>query len=363
MPDCLGLTPLIAVHSGAGTYSTSRASTSKTHAVLKRALEAGIAALSNHNTSTDSVIAAITVLENDPCTNSGFGSNLTAIGTVECDAAVMHGGGAGAFGGVGAVSGVRNPVKVAARVMNAQIAGGVVGVLGRVRPMVVVGDGAVRGFGGVDEDKCHDSELVSEEALARWKRVLDLLEKERDGLLDGGAETGDEFEDTVGAVAVDCCGNIVAGVSSGGILFKTPGRVGEAALFGCGVWAQNVVDQRLHIHRPTALAKPEARGIQIGAGCSLTGTGEQIIRTLLSREVAITLLETSINSPESQTSIAKDILQVEKEIERVIVSKFLDAPILRGFDADRRNLGILSIRIVIEPSESSNEKDFVKREV
>jgi taspase (threonine aspartase 1) len=44
----------------------------------------------------------------------------------------------------------------------------------------------------------------------------------------------DDITDTVGAIAVDCYGNIAAGSSSGGIGMKHRGRVGPAALVGIG---------------------------------------------------------------------------------------------------------------------------------
>jgi hypothetical protein len=89
----------------------------------------------------------------------------------------------------------------------------------------------------------------------------DIMEEEDDEDEDEDEDGGSWTHDTVGAVAIDSKGNICAGVSSGGIHLKHPGRVGEAAQYGSGCWTVCSSSSRF--------------------GCSLTGTGEQLMATLL----------------------------------------------------------------------------------
>jgi taspase (threonine aspartase 1) len=72
--------------------------------------------LDQQGTALDAVIAATRVLEDDPIANAGFGSVLTEEGTIECDAAIMDGRD-GKFGAIGAVSGIKNPIVVAAKLL------------------------------------------------------------------------------------------------------------------------------------------------------------------------------------------------------------------------------------------------------
>ena len=53
-----------------------------------------------------------------------------------------------------------------------------------------------------------------------------------------GSPAADRLLDTVGAVCVDAYGRISSAVSSGGIVLKQPGRLGQAALYACGCWAE-----------------------------------------------------------------------------------------------------------------------------
>ena len=51
----------------------------------------------------------------------------------------------------------------------------------------------------------------------------------------------------MGCVAVDASGNVAAGASSGGLILKTPGRVGQSAVFGAGCWAENNCSGKLSV--------------------------------------------------------------------------------------------------------------------
>jgi beta-aspartyl-peptidase (threonine type) len=71
---------------------------------------------------------------------------------------------------------------------------------------------------------------------------------------------GFDSHDTVGAVALDARGNLAAATSTGGTLNKTPGRVGDSSLIGCGCYADN-----------------------LSAAVSLTGWGEPIMKLVLGK--------------------------------------------------------------------------------
>ncbi|KTG39775.1 hypothetical protein cypCar_00001190 [Cyprinus carpio] len=47
--------------------------------------------------------------------------------------------------------------------------------------------------------------------------------------------------DTIGLIALDLSGNITVGVSTSGAPFKSPGRVGDSPLPGCGLYADHTV--------------------------------------------------------------------------------------------------------------------------
>src|SRR5205085_11350799 len=97
---------------------------------------------------------------------------------------------------------------------------------------------------------CANDELIIERER---KRLAEANAKKAAGLPD--KTFAGSSHDTVGAVAVDRRGNIAAGTSTGGTLNKTPGRLGDSSLVGCGCDVDNA-----------------------SAAVSCTGWGERIIR-------------------------------------------------------------------------------------
>ena len=100
------------------------------------------------------------------------------------------------------------------------------------------------------------------------------------------------FYDTVGCVVLAPDGSVAAGVSSGGILLKTEGRVGEAAAFGAGCWAQAAqpavpragVPPKQQQEQTAAEQQEQAAPPLPALACSVTGVGEAVMRHLLARD-------------------------------------------------------------------------------
>uniref|UniRef100_A0A670HSZ7 Taspase 1 n=1 Tax=Podarcis muralis TaxID=64176 RepID=A0A670HSZ7_PODMU len=235
----------VLVHAGAGYHSESKAKEYK-H-VCKRACRKAIEKLQAGALVTDAVTAALVELEDSPFTNAGMGSNLNLLGEIECDASIMDGKSLN-FGAVGALSGIKNPVSVANRLL----CEGQKGKLsaGRIPPCFLVGEGAFRWAVDHGIPACPPGVMATRLSLAafkRNKRKLELAEKVETDIFQlkkrrqsSEKENDSGTLDTVGAVVVDQEGNVAAAVSSGGLALKHPGRVGQAALYGCGCWAENL---------------------------------------------------------------------------------------------------------------------------
>ncbi|KAJ1156699.1 hypothetical protein NDU88_009417 [Pleurodeles waltl] len=318
----------VLVHAGAGYHSESKAKEYK-H-VCKRACKKAIEKLQAGDLATDAVTAALVELEDSPFTNAGMGSNLNLLGEIECDASIMDGNSLN-FGAVGAMSGIKNPVCAANRLL----CEGQKGKLsaGRIPPCFLVGDGAYRWAVDHGVPPCSPDIMATKLSVAafkRNKRKLELAERvETDFIQLKKRRQSSEKEndsgtlDTVGAIVVDQDGNVAAAVSSGGLAMKHPGRVGQAALYGCGCWAEN-----------TGVQTPYSTAV------STSGCGEHLVRTILAREC-------------SQALQAEDAHQALLE---TMQNKFIGSPFLASEDGVLGGVIVLRSCKCLTDQESSSDK-------
>ena len=167
----------------------------------------------------DAVERTIGKMEDDPTFNAGRGSFLNVEGQLELDASIMEGTSLQA-GAVAGVQKIKNPIFLARRVLESE-------------HVLLVGRGASLFAKELGMAECSQRELVVEQQVEYWQALR------RDSAFRPQAVFGALRRGTVGAVAMDRCGNLAAGNSTGGSPYKHPGRVGDSPLVGCGIYADN----------------------------------------------------------------------------------------------------------------------------
>lgn len=217
--------------------------------------------------------AAVRSMEDDPIFDAGTGSVLTSEGTVELDAAVMDGR-TMRYGAVANLRRVRNPISLARHVLTGPAT-------------FLAGEGAEQYALAAGLPLCENSELVVERERLLWEewRAGQGAGEQGGAPAPSGHTQGPTSahavggHDTVGAIALDRSGNLVAANSTGGTPFKLPGRIGDTPLVGCGLYAD----------------------VRSGAAVC-TGWGESITRMALARR-AVELLERGL-PPQSAAEVA-----------------------------------------------------------
>ena len=238
--------PALIVHGGA--WDIPEEAVDACRCGCQRALADGWSVLSKGGDALDAIEAAITVLEDDPVFDAGYGSHLNLDGRVECDAIVMDGATLHA-GAACALQRVKNPIRLARAILE------------NCPHMMLVAEGAERFATQKGIALCKAKELISEAEREAW---LKCREDQHAAAHHRGHEQG-----TVGAVAMDQRGNLFAATSTGGTCCKLPGRVGDSPLIGCGCYAD-----------------AEAGGV------SCTGYGEAIMKIVMAK-TAVDLLRQS----------------------------------------------------------------------
>lgn len=207
--------PVVVVHGGAGQLAPELRDVADTG--IRAAASAGMAVLEGGGDAVDAAVEAVRVLEDDPTFNAGHGACMTRAGTYEMDAAIMRarpGASDLASGAVASVPDCRDPIVLARAVMD------------NSEHCLLAGEGALQfahalGVGTFGRDKVHS---------LKAQRMHDRA-RAGDKMMSGRA-------DTVGAVVFDAKGTFCAAGSTGGVLGKHPGRVGDTPLLGSGLYAR-----------------------------------------------------------------------------------------------------------------------------
>ena len=239
--------PVIIVHGGAGDWPSEFHRQALNG--VRTAADRGLQVLSRGGSALDAVQAAIVAMEDNSIFNAGRGSSLNLLGEIETDAAIMDGNtlrGAG----VALLRDIKNPIKAARIVFDKTDH---VLIAGAPARKLALANGLV------------ESNLRVSKRVKAWKEGLRNLKRRRSSYF---ARTSPDIIqdflaksfDTVGALGLDSDGNLAAACSTGGVSLKLPGRIGDSAILGAGLYADN----------------------KSGAATA-TGIGEQAMRLVISK--------------------------------------------------------------------------------
>lgn len=200
--------------------------------------------------------------------NAGRGCVLNDRGEHELDASIMDGRTL-ACGAVASLKVAKNPITVARHVMT------------DTPHVLLIGSGADRFAQGLGVELAGPEYFKTEEQVNAWtKWKAKQAEKNK-----GAAISAERYLGTVGCVALDSQGNIAAGTSTGGLMGKRWGRVGDSPIIGAGTYADNAT-----------------------CGVSCTGTGEEFIRHNVAADMAARLRYTSQSLADAAKAIIDDTL-------------------------------------------------------
>ena len=218
---------------------------------LSQALERGIELLAAGGTALDAVESVVSVLEDDPNFNAGRGCVLNSQGEHELDASIMDGSNL-QCGAVASARRAKNPIGLARRVMS------------DTRHVLLIGGGADQFAEQLGVELKDDDYFRTPRQVANWERWKS---RQPDVTLhrpkSQAADEDQLYLGTVGCVALDQHGNLAAATSTGGLMGKRPGRVGDSPLIGAGNYANND-----------------------SCAVSGTGVGEEFIRHQVAADVA-----------------------------------------------------------------------------
>ncbi|XZE18078.1 isoaspartyl peptidase/L-asparaginase family protein [Pirellulaceae bacterium SH449] len=221
----------IAIHGGAGGVPSqfSQAAQDKKLSGLRTALQRGVELLEAGVDAVDVVEQVVRILEDDPQFNAGRGAVFNSDGNVSLDASLMN----GADLTCGAVANVmlpKNPIQLARAVMD------------KTPHVMLTGDGADAFAKELEIPIADQDYFKTESQTESWKRWKTRQAARSNKITKDDYANGDDrlfYLGTVGCVVRDSKGNLAAATSTGGLLGKKYGRVGDSPVIGAGTYANN----------------------------------------------------------------------------------------------------------------------------
>ncbi|KAH0749605.1 hypothetical protein KY290_028837 [Solanum tuberosum] len=237
----------IALHGGAGDIPRDLPPELRElrESCLHRCLGIAIDALNSHKLPLD-VVELVRELENDPHFNAGKGSVLTNNGTVEMEACIID----GSTKNCGAVSGLTTVVNAGVETVDSSHF---------ITPQNIERLKQAKAANSVQYDVNQKFKLCLSRLYTAYINI-----------------------GTVGCVAVDSSGNLAAATSTGGLVNKMVGRIGDNPLVGARTYANKF------------------------CAVSCTGKGEEIIRATVARDVAALMEYKGLTLKEATDYVIKE---------------------------------------------------------
>lgn len=243
-------------------------------ALFRQLLISGREHLAKGGSALDVVVDSIAALEDSGILNAGKGSIVNTAGFTETDASLMDGR-SGRSGAVAAMQRLKNPIKASRLVMD------------KTEHVLFAGTNGEQTLAGLG------AELVKDPASYFQKYTpppTDEPTKPKHG--------------TVGAAALDRCGNLAAGTSTGGWRDKLPGRVGDSPIIGASTYADHQY------------------------ALSATGVGEYFIKRAATRDIAMRAEYLRTPLKRAADYVVKELIGKQDGAEGAIIAVSKDGEIV-----------------------------------